>query len=218
MIPAISQSQNPPVHKMILYTLFSFLFALEVCQSAVLKQNVKNSPASIDPIVEWGLKELFSSRRYRRSVLSTNSNMGTIAQTPSYVSNVRLHGKTHMFLQITQDGAVSGATQCDNNVYTKLEVQSMGNGMKRIKGIETGRFLAINGNGKLYSTTTPSDETIFKQELQSSSYNTFASVKYYRTSLYDAFISIGKNGVARNASGTNKNQNKVKFLLLASCS
>ena len=101
------------------YTLFSFLFDLDVCQSAVLKQNVNNSPVSIDPIVEWGLKELFSSRRYRRSVLSTNSNMGTIAQTPSYVSNVRLHGKTHMFLQITQNGTVSGATQCDNNVYSK---------------------------------------------------------------------------------------------------
>ena len=44
------------------YTLFSFLFDLEVCQSAVLKQNVKNSPASIDPIVEsCGLKELFFS-------------------------------------------------------------------------------------------------------------------------------------------------------------
>ena len=31
-------------------------------------------------------------------------------------------------------------------------MQSMGQGMKRIKGIETGRFLAINANGHLYST------------------------------------------------------------------
>lgn len=28
----------------------------------------------------------------------------------------------------------------------------MGQGMKRIKGIRTGRFLAINANGDLYST------------------------------------------------------------------
>ena len=79
----------------------------------------------------------------------------------------------------------------------------MGNGMKRIKGIETGRFLAINGNGKLYSTVRCHLESYFSSLC---------------SSLYDAFISIGKNGVARNASGTNKNQNKVKFLLLASCS
>ena len=102
------------------YTMFSFLFALEVCQSAVLKQNVKNSPASIDPIVEWGLKEVISSRRYRRSVLSTNSNIGSIAsKTPSYFSNVRLFVKTQVFLQITQDGTVSGTVQCTSE-YSKI--------------------------------------------------------------------------------------------------
>ncbi|XP_073237306.1 fibroblast growth factor 1-like [Porites lutea] len=203
---------------MILYTLFSFLFALEVCQSAVLKQNVKNSPASIDPIVEWGLKELFSSRRYRRSILSTNPNINQIAsQTTSYIGTRRLYGKTGVLLQITSDGTVSGSVDCTSE-YTKLEVHSVGKGMKRIKGIKTGRFVAINANGDLYSTTTPSDETIFKEAQSSSTYNTYASAKYYITSHYDAFISIGRNGVARNASGTLMSQNKVKFLLVSGCS
>ena len=62
--------------------------------------------------------------------------------------------------------------------------------------------------------TTPSDETIFKQQLDRSSYSTFASAKYYKTSLYDAFIAIGRNGVARNAASTDKSQSKVKFLVI----
>ena len=96
------------------YTLFSFLFDLDVCQSAVLKQNVKNSPASIDPIVEsWGLKELFFSRPHRRCVFNTNPSIGAIAsQTPHNFTTVRLFGKTQVFLQVTPDGKVSGTVQC----------------------------------------------------------------------------------------------------------
>ena len=91
------------------YTLFSFPFDLDVCQSAVLKQNVKNSSASIDPIMEsWGLKELFLSRRHRRCVFNTNPSIGAIASPPHYVANVHLYGKTHVFLQVTSDGTVNG--------------------------------------------------------------------------------------------------------------
>ena len=100
------------------YTLFSFLFALDVCQSAVLKQNVKNSPASIDPIVEsWGLKELFVSRRHRRCVfhtnpLNTNPSIDEIVSQTNYFANVHLHGKTQGFLQVTPDGTVNGTENC----------------------------------------------------------------------------------------------------------
>ena len=91
------------------YTLFSFLFDLDVCQSAVLKQDVKNSPASIDPIVEsWGLKELFLSRRHRRCVFNTNPSIGAIAWQTHYFANVHLYGKTHVFLQVAPDGTVNG--------------------------------------------------------------------------------------------------------------
>ena len=96
------------------YTLFSFLFDLDVCQSAVLKQNVTNSPASIDPIVEsCGLKELFLSRPHRRRVFNTNPSIGAIAsQTSHNFTTTRLFGKTGVFLQVTQDGTVSGTVQC----------------------------------------------------------------------------------------------------------
>ena len=43
-------------------------------------------------------------------------------------------------------------SHCFCFTLAKLEMQSMGQGMMRIKGIETGRFLAINANGHLYST------------------------------------------------------------------
>ena len=37
----------------------------------------------------------------------------------------------------------------------------MGQGMKRIKGIKTGRFVAINANGDLYSTVRCHLESYF---------------------------------------------------------
>ena len=45
-------------------------------------------------------------------------------------------------------------TNCHSFRFTlaTLEMQSMGQGMKRIKGIKTGRFVAMNANGDLYST------------------------------------------------------------------
>ena len=42
--------------------------------------------------------------------------------------------------------------------------------------------------------------------MQGTSYHTFASVKYYRTTLYDSFISIGRNGKARNPRVPRENQ------------
>ena len=103
------------------YTMFSFLFDLDFCQSAVLKQNVKNSPASIDPIVEsWGLKEFFLSRPHQRCVFNTNPNISAIAsQTPHYITTVRLFGKTNVFLQVTQDGTVEGTVQCTSEYGKK---------------------------------------------------------------------------------------------------
>ena len=119
------------------YTMFSFLFDMEVCQSAVLKQNVKNSPASIDPILEsCGLKELFLSRPHRRRVFNTNPSINAIASQPPpgahngllpphNITTVRLFGKTHVFLQVTNDGTVKGTSQCSSGYSKKWFINWM---------------------------------------------------------------------------------------------
>ncbi|KAL9966331.1 hypothetical protein ACROYT_G024385 [Oculina patagonica] len=127
--------------------------------------------------------------------------------------DVRLFGKTQRFLQIASDGTVNGTSRCASK-YAKLELQSMGGGLQRIKGTETGLFVAMNSEGNLYSSNSTNDETIFRQTMQSTSFHTFASAKFYRKALYDTFISLGRNGKARNGKFTTSAQNKVKFLIL----
>lgn len=78
---------------------------------------------------------------------------------------------------------------------------------------------AINGDlssslSSLFSQNSTSDETVFRETMQSTSFHTFASAKFYRTTLYDTFISLGRNGKARNGKYTTSTQNKVKFLIL----
>ena len=65
-----------------------------------------------------------------------------------------------------------------------------------------------------FSQNSSNDETVFRQTMQSTSFHTFASAKFYRNALYDTFISLGRNGKARNGKYTTSAQNKVKFLIL----
>lgn len=189
-------------------TFLLVLFTLGLCRSAVLKQR---SLASVDPVVDLRLANPYLSRQ-RRSSFTINSQIGDMAsRKSSFQIDVRLFSKTQVFLQIAADGTVNGTLECTSE-YAKIQMQSMGREIQRIKGIQTGRYVAMNENGTLYSTTSPNSETLFRETLLSNGFSTFASVKYYRTSLYDSFISIGRNGKARSGVTTNKSQKKVMFL------
>ncbi|XP_068670828.1 fibroblast growth factor 1-like [Montipora capricornis] len=197
-------------------TLLSvLLLALDSCHSAILKKNpqTRSLAESVHPTAGPGRLNVLSAFRQRPSVFRINSRIATlVTKNPSFEIAVRLFGKTQVFLQISEDGTVNGTTDCKSK-YAELKLQSMDIGHQRIKAVATGRFVAMDKNGNLYSTATPNDETIFRETMQSTSFHTFASAKYYRTTLYDTFISIGRNGRARNGAATNSAQNKVKFII-----
>lgn len=58
---------------------------------------------------------------------------------------------------------------------------------------------------------SPSDETMFMQTSDLSSKPSFASAKYCKITLYDMFISLGRNGKARNGKTTKVGQRKIEF-------
>ena len=136
------------------YTLFFFLFDLDVCQSAVLKQNVKNSPASIDAIVEsWGLKELFLSRRHRRCVFNTNPSISEIASQTNYFADVHLLGKTHGFLQVTPDGTVNGTENCTSDYGKKWFANTVVFSVSNCQLLENLSFYSIVAGFQLFKGT-----------------------------------------------------------------
>ena len=76
------------------------------------------------------------------------------------------------------------------------------------------RSLSSSLSSLFLSQNSTNDETVFRQTMQSTSFHTFASAKFYGTILYDTFISLGRNGKARNGKYTTRAQNKVQFLIL----
>lgn len=195
-----------------LYTTLLVVFILNLCRSAVIKSTGQSS-SSVNQKGTWSLNQVPLSRQRRDSLLKINPDIRTIAANiPSIPMAVRLFWKTQKFLQISDDGVVNGTAFCSSK-YANLELEPMGSGFQRIKGIETGRYVAMNSGGIVYSTNSTNDETVFKLTMESTSYHTFASAKYYKKSLYDTFISLGRNGKIRKGKDTKVSQNKVKFII-----
>ncbi|XP_031551796.1 fibroblast growth factor 1-like [Actinia tenebrosa] len=124
-----------------------------------------------------------------------------------------------MFLQIDMNGLVSGTANCSSK-FVQLELLSVGRaGLKMIKGVASGRYLAMNNKGIVYSTKqSGEEETLFVEKMQSSGYNTFASSKYYQKAFYDTFVAIKRNGRVKPGRLTNKLQKPAHFLILPAVS
>ncbi|KAG9265961.1 fibroblast growth factor 1 [Astyanax mexicanus] len=112
-------------------------------------------------------------------------------------------------LRVLPSGAVDGSRQ-HNDPYTVLKVKAVSAGVVAIKGHETGRFLAMDKSGKLYSTATLNDECYFIENLEENHYNTYRSHKYQQ--LGDWYVGIKKSGQTKNGPKTHRGQNAVYFL------
>ncbi|XP_029190592.1 fibroblast growth factor 2-like [Acropora muricata] len=200
------------MYTMNLSTLLPILLTLGFCYSAILERNSnqKSQDNPVHPTVSW---RKLSKTIQRQPQLKVNPLISSIASKgSSFEISVRLFGKSQVFLQIAADGTVNGTVDCTSK-YAELKMQSVGAGNQRIKAVNTNRYLAMDKKGNLYSTTTLNDETIFRQAMHSTAFHTFASAKFYRVGPYDTYVSIGRNGKARNGATTNLGQNKVKFVI-----
>ncbi|XP_020913111.1 fibroblast growth factor 2 [Exaiptasia diaphana] len=131
--------------------------------------------------------------------------------------SVKLISRKHtLFVSIDQSGKVSAVVNCKNN-YTDLEMSTVGvGGLVTIKGVQSGRFLAMNSAGQIYSTKKVTDETVFKNTQLTNGWETFASEKYYISRYYDAFLAITRAGKTKNAKKTNQNNKASQFLVITS--
>ncbi|CAB3984067.1 fibroblast growth factor 1 isoform X3 [Paramuricea clavata] len=118
--------------------------------------------------------------------------------------SIRLFSKNNYFLQITNDGFVNG-TRNEKLPTVMFQLQLVCVGLVRIKSIATGRYLAMQKNGKLRGHKHRSFETLFITK-EVDSYHWYKSYKYKK------FVAIRKNGTQKPARQTAVDQKAVLFL------
>ncbi|XP_078509190.1 fibroblast growth factor 1 [Lissotriton helveticus] len=114
------------------------------------------------------------------------------------------------FLRILPDGTVDG-TRDRTDPYIQLQFYAESVGEVYIKSLETGQYLAMDSNGRLYASQSPSEECLFLERLEENNYNTYKSKMHADK---DWFVAIKKNGKTKPGSRTHFGQKAILFLPL----
>ncbi|XP_075957643.1 putative fibroblast growth factor 1 isoform X1 [Anarhichas minor] len=108
-------------------------------------------------------------------------------------------------LRILPDGTVSGGRQ-ENDPYDILRLKAVSVGVVVIKGEMTGRYLAMNKNGRLYGSQTLNDECYFLEKYEENHHNTYCSQKY------NWYVGLKRNGQPKAGPDTHQGQKAIFFL------
>lgn len=108
-------------------------------------------------------------------------------------------------LRILPDGAVSGGRQ-ENDPYDILRLKAVSVGVVVIKGERTGRYLAMNKDGRLYGSQVLNDECYFVEKYEENHYNTYCSQKY------NWYVGLKRSGQPKPGPNTHQGQKAIFFL------
>ncbi|KAL0968779.1 hypothetical protein UPYG_G00271760 [Umbra pygmaea] len=92
----------------------------------------------------------------------------------------KLYCATKYHLQIHPSGKIDGTLE-ENSPYSILEITAVQVGVVVIKGLFSGRFLAMNEKGRLYASAAFNQQCEFMERIHELGYNTYASL-HFRTS------------------------------------
>ncbi|KAF6103381.1 fibroblast growth factor 3 [Phyllostomus discolor] len=88
----------------------------------------------------------------------------------------KLYCATKYHLQLHPSGRVNGSLE--NSAYSILEITAVEVGVVAIKGLFSGRYLAMNRRGRLYASESYNAECEFVERIHELGYNTYASRRY----------------------------------------
>ncbi|XP_043983633.1 putative fibroblast growth factor 1 [Gambusia affinis] len=128
---------------------------------------------------------------------------------PDYRRLTRLYcmnGGYH--LQILADGTVRGERD-ERDDHIVLKLVAVARGVVVIQGTAAGRYLAMSAQGRLYGSSTVTDECYFLERLEENNYNTYKSQKYQGSSWY---VGLKKNGRPKLGPRTHIGQQAIFFL------
>ncbi|XP_008308570.1 fibroblast growth factor 3 [Cynoglossus semilaevis] len=86
----------------------------------------------------------------------------------------KLYCATKYHLQIHPNGKIDGSLE-ENNPLSIMEITAVDVGVVAIKGLFSGRYLAMNDKGRLYASEVFTKECEFVERIHELGYNTYAS-------------------------------------------
>uniref|UniRef100_A0A4W3JCR6 Fibroblast growth factor n=1 Tax=Callorhinchus milii TaxID=7868 RepID=A0A4W3JCR6_CALMI len=116
----------------------------------------------------------------------------------------RLYCATKYHLQIHLNGKIDGTLE-KNSVFSILEITAVNVGVVAIKGLFSGRYLAMNKRGRLYASEAYNPECEFVERIHELGYNTYASRRLW-------YVSINGKGRPRRGFKTRRTQKSSLFL------
>ncbi|XP_075693151.1 fibroblast growth factor 3 [Rhinoderma darwinii] len=134
----------------------------------------------------------------------------------------KLYCATKYHLQIHLNGKINGTLE-KNSIFSILEITAVDVGIVAIKGLFSGRYLAMNKRGRLYASETYNPECEFVERIHELGYNTYAS-RLHRTIPNGAgtkrkasaeklwYLSINGKGRPRRGFKTRRTQKSSLFL------
>uniref|UniRef100_A0A672F5Z3 Fibroblast growth factor n=1 Tax=Salarias fasciatus TaxID=181472 RepID=A0A672F5Z3_SALFA len=117
----------------------------------------------------------------------------------------KLYCATKYHLQIHPSGRIDGSLE-ENNPFSIMEITAVDVGVVAIKGLFSGRYLAMNEKGRLYASETFNRECEFVERIHELGYNTYASAKR------QWYVSINGKGRPRRGFKTRSTDKASLFL------
>ncbi|XP_049636854.1 fibroblast growth factor 3 [Suncus etruscus] len=131
----------------------------------------------------------------------------------------KLYCATKYHLQLHPSGRVNGSLE--NSAYSILEITAVEVGIVVMKGLFSGRYLAMDQRGRLYASETYNPECEFVERLHELGYNTYASRRYRSAPSAPCqpgsterlwYVSVNGKGRPRRGSRTRRTQRSSLFL------
>ncbi|XP_051522330.1 fibroblast growth factor 12-like isoform X2 [Myxocyprinus asiaticus] len=116
----------------------------------------------------------------------------------------RLFSEQGFFLQMQPDGTISGSKD-ENSDYTLFNLIPVGLRVVAIQGVKAGLYVAMNGEGFLYSTDVFTAECRFKESVFENYYVIYSSTLYRQHESGRAwFLGLNKEGIIMKGNRVKK--------------
>ncbi|XP_028289500.1 fibroblast growth factor 4A-like [Parambassis ranga] len=108
-------------------------------------------------------------------------------------------------LQILPSGLVGGIH--NPTEYCSLKVFAMKNGVVGIRGVKSGLYLCLSGEGLAYGTKQFSDDCMLKENLEENYYTTYSSLSHP-----GIYLALSYKGELRRGNTVSRHQSCTHFL------
>ncbi|XP_078544749.1 fibroblast growth factor 13 isoform X3 [Lissotriton helveticus] len=123
----------------------------------------------------------------------------------------KLYSRQGYHLQLQADGTIDG-TKEEASAYTIFNLIPVGLRVVAIQGVQTKLYLAMNGEGYLYTSEHFTPECKFKESVFENYYVTYSSMTYRQQSGRGWYLGLNKEGEIMKGNHVKKNKPAAHFL------